>query len=131
MKDIVTSFIGSALSQIFTIISGVLLARLLLPTGRGELAAVILWSTMIAAVGILGLHEATSFHAAKRSHRPRQIFAASLPLGLVLSVVLVPVAYVVVSIVFADARPEVLEAELAARVSGKRGTDQTRRRPAG
>ena len=52
MKDIVTSFVGSALMQVFTIISGVLLARLLLPTGRGELAAVILWSTMIAAVGI-------------------------------------------------------------------------------
>ena len=110
MKDIVTSFVGSALMQIFTIISGVLLARLLLPTGRGELAAVILWSTMIAAVGILGLHEATAFHAAKRSHEPRQILAASFALGFVLSIVLVPVAYVVINIVFADARPEVLEA---------------------
>lgn len=110
MKDIATSVVATALIQILNIISGVLLARLLLPAGRGELAAIILWPSMVAAIGILGLHEAIAFHAAKRSHKPGEIFAASLTLGLLLSIVLVPVGYVVVKVVFADYRAEVRDA---------------------
>ena len=110
MKDIATSVVATALIQILNIVSGVLLARLLLPAGRGELAAVILWPSMVAAIGILGLHEAIAFHAAKRSHKPGEIFAASLALGFVLSIVLVPVGYVVVKVVFADYPAEVKDA---------------------
>ena len=51
MKDVSGSFAATALIQALNIVSGVMLARYLLPEGRGELAAVILWPSVIAGLG--------------------------------------------------------------------------------
>lgn len=107
MKDVVSSLSVTAVGLVFNIISGVLLARLLLPTGRGELAAVILWVATIESIGILSLHEGVAFHAAQRTYKPGQIFAASIALGLALAIVLVPIGYFIITIVFADSGNEV------------------------
>lgn len=46
------------------IITGALSARILLPEGRGELAAVLLWPQLIAGLGFLSLREAITHHTA-------------------------------------------------------------------
>ena len=45
------------------VLTGVLSARLLLPGGRGELAAVLLWPQLIAGLGLLSLKEAITHRA--------------------------------------------------------------------
>jgi O-antigen/teichoic acid export membrane protein len=45
------------------VLTGVLSARFLLPGGRGELAAVLLWPQLIAALGLLSLRDAITHRA--------------------------------------------------------------------
>jgi len=65
------SFVGTFGTQVFiqacTVAQGVLVARLLGPTGRGELAAVTLWPTLFAGVGLLGSQVAIARRSAKES----------------------------------------------------------------
>ncbi len=110
MKDIVSSFTATALIQASNIGSGILLARLLLPEGRGELAAIMLWPSIIGAIGIIGLHEAVAFHAARRPQSAGGILRGSFALGIGLSLLLIPIAALLADAVFADDRPEVREA---------------------
>ena len=54
-----TVYLGTLATSLFiqgcTVLQGVLLARLLGPAGRGELAAVILWPNIFAGIGMLGM----------------------------------------------------------------------------
>jgi O-antigen/teichoic acid export membrane protein len=45
--------------------AGIAIARALGPSGRGQLAAVVLWATLSVEVGLLGAHEATVYVTAK------------------------------------------------------------------
>jgi O-antigen/teichoic acid export membrane protein len=58
--------------QLVGLITGVLAARYLGPSGRGELATVIVWVTMIVYVGNLGLPVAYTYAAAREPERIRQ-----------------------------------------------------------
>jgi antigen flippase len=51
--------------QCFGVVQGILIARLLGPVGRGEYAAVVLWPSVFAAIGILGTNIALARAAAK------------------------------------------------------------------
>ncbi len=95
MKALSVTLLSSILIQIVNVGSGVLAARLLGPEGRGELAAVFLWPSLLAGVGILGLHEAVAYAGATRTLSPQRAFSASLALGLALSVPLVLVGLAV------------------------------------
>lgn len=65
------AFIGTFSTSVFihagTLIQAVLLARILGPTGRGELATVILWPTLFASIGLFGTNIAITRCAAKAS----------------------------------------------------------------
>lgn len=78
--------IGSRiLIQGLNAITGILTARLLLPEGRGQLAAITLWSSLLAGLTTFGLPSALIYHV---RHRPRQtgdLLASALTMTLVLS----------------------------------------------
>lgn len=63
-------FVGTGVTSVFiqacTVLQGVFLARLLGPTGRGELAAVILWPNIFAGIGSLGTDIVFSRMAARK-----------------------------------------------------------------
>jgi O-antigen/teichoic acid export membrane protein len=61
-----SSFGASAWIQGLNLLTGVLIARELGPTGRGDLAAIILWPTLLAVVGMLGLPDAITYFAATK-----------------------------------------------------------------
>jgi O-antigen/teichoic acid export membrane protein len=65
------SFSTSLAIQALNVLTGLLLARTLGPHGRGELAAVVLWPSVLVTAGSLGVTDAVTFHAAK----------ATVPLG--------------------------------------------------
>lgn len=56
------TYLGTFATSLFiqgcTVLQGILLARLLGPGGRGELAAIILWPNVFAGIGILGVNMA-------------------------------------------------------------------------
>lgn len=62
--DIFSTVIANVLIQGCTVIQGILLARLLGPVGRGQFAAVILWPTLFAAIGLFGIGTALARRSA-------------------------------------------------------------------
>lgn len=54
-RDFVSTFGTNLVIQFCTIVQAIFLARLLGPTGRGQFAAAILWPTIFAAVGGMGV----------------------------------------------------------------------------
>ncbi|HJS32473.1 MAG TPA: oligosaccharide flippase family protein [Alphaproteobacteria bacterium] len=106
MKDITVSFAATAFIQLANVATGLLAARLLLPEGRGELAAIMLWAGLVAELGSLGLYDALLYRAASGLARPRALFAAMAMFTLMLSAALIAIGLVVMLVVFADDAPE-------------------------
>lgn len=61
------TFATCVLIQGLTVVQGIIIARLLGPVGRGEYAAVILWPSVFAAIGIFGTNVALARAVARRS----------------------------------------------------------------
>jgi len=96
--------------QLANIASGILLARILLPEGRGELAAAMLWPVLIASLGIFGIHEAVTYHAARRTRGNDVILISSLVLGCGLAAILAVVGFGIVDVALAGHRAQTLHA---------------------
>jgi O-antigen/teichoic acid export membrane protein len=64
-KVYVGTYATSLFIQVCTILQGALLARLLGPQGRGELAAIQLWPGIFASIGLLGINMALTRRAGK------------------------------------------------------------------
>ncbi len=93
------SFGASLAILLLNIGTGVLLARTLGPHDRGILAAALLWPTITAAVGTLGLMESSTYHVARGEAPLSAIVGSGLGLGLaqallatVLGAALIPIA---------------------------------------
>ncbi len=98
MRDLVVSYLTTALLQVAGLASSVLSARLLLPDGRGELFAVLLWPQVIAGLAGLSLGNAANWRAARRTAGSAEAFvklmAAGLPgaaLGIAIGWLLIPI----------------------------------------
>lgn len=76
------SFGASLGIQAANVLTGVLLARMLGPGGRGELAAIVLWPTLLKAVAGVGVFEATIFHVARGTRELGTLLGTSLAIAL-------------------------------------------------
>src|SRR5437879_4086808 len=72
--------------QGLNVISGVLLARSLGPAGRGVLAAVILWPSVLSTVFCAGLNEAVTYFTSRFREQARQIAATGFAVALAESI---------------------------------------------
>ena len=70
-----------------TALSGVLAARALGVTGRGELAAIQIWATQLTPLALLGLGESLVYLAARRRDEIPSLTATAVSIGLAGSVV--------------------------------------------
>jgi O-antigen/teichoic acid export membrane protein len=95
------SFGASILIQGCNVVTGLLLARTLGPIARGELAAVVLWPSMLATVGSLGITDAATFYAARRTTELGGLIGSSLVIVAAQSVVCVGAGLVIIPLVFA------------------------------
>ncbi len=66
-RPMVGSFVTTGVIQLVQAVIGIVLARILGPSDRGELAAVILWPTLMTTIGSLGLAQSATYHAARAS----------------------------------------------------------------
>src|SRR5918999_6398971 len=102
------SLTTSVAIQSLNAVTGVLLARLLGPADRGELAAVLLWPSVLAAVGSLGVSEAVTYETARGSSPIRSVVGSSFAIAAVQSLVLVVAGSVVVALVHRGDDPRVI-----------------------
>ena len=90
------SFLTSAAILCINTGTGVLLARVLGPTNRGVLAAALLWPTIVAAVGTVGVMESTTYHLARRTAPAGTVVGSGIALVLVQSLVFTAVGAIAI-----------------------------------
>ena len=87
------AFGGTIVTQVLVVIcgtvSGLLTARYLGPSGRGQLAAISVWPGALSAVAGLGIHQAVVFHTARRPMDAGNILLSAVNIGLIVSAVTV------------------------------------------
>jgi O-antigen/teichoic acid export membrane protein len=89
--------------------TGVLAARILGPTGRGDLAAIQTFPTLLAITAMLGLPEALVFFTARHPERSGRFLGTAMTVALLASVVGVVVGYVAMPTVLAAQRQSIVE----------------------
>jgi O-antigen/teichoic acid export membrane protein len=77
------------------IMTGILTARLLHPVGRGELAAIILWPTILESLGLMGVDWALARKAAAKPEEPN-LERTALFLGLAMGLCTVLLGFILV-----------------------------------
>jgi O-antigen/teichoic acid export membrane protein len=93
------SFTASATVQILNVLTGILLARALGPSGRGELTAVLLWPLALSIVGSLGVSEAATYYAARGRASTGTLLGTTMAVGLLQSLVLAVLGFVILPFV--------------------------------
>lgn len=109
-RDVSISFATTLYIQVLNVATGLIAARLLLPEGRGELAALMLWPGLVAELGCLALSDALLYRLASGANTPRVICGTILALGAALCAVLVPVGFVVLPFVMPGHDPDIVAA---------------------
>lgn len=89
-------FLTNLTIQAFNVITGVLTARILQPEGRGELAAIILWPSILAGLGILGTNWALTREAAAHPEKEADLARAAVVLGVLQAALFMALGYFLV-----------------------------------
>lgn len=104
---------GTALTSIAILLvnlgSGVAQARGLGPEGRGELAVAMLWPTVLAGVGGLGIREAVVYRTARGPSVGTQVLPTSLAIGLLQTLLLALVGWLLFPVVLQGKPPQLLQ----------------------
>jgi O-antigen/teichoic acid export membrane protein len=98
-RPVILSLATSAAIQGLNALTGILLARSLGLLGRGDLAAILLWPGILAAVGSLGVTEAVTYETAAGSSPVRAIVGSSLIIATIQSIALIGIGAVIAPIV--------------------------------
>lgn len=102
-RPLTASFSVSLAIQAANVVTGILLARTLGPHDRGALAAVILWPSLLATVGSLGLPEAVTYHAARATASRGTLLGTSVVIAAVESTVMIIVGVLLIPLVLGHA----------------------------
>lgn len=90
--------------------TGTLAARLLGPTGRGELTAIFSWPLLMAALTTLGMPDAIVYFCARQREAAAQYFTTALGIALAASVAFMAIGWVLMPVVLSAQSPEVVTA---------------------
>ena len=105
-----TSFAVSASIQLLNVVTGILLARTLGPTGRGALAAALLWPMLFGTVGLMGVMEAATYHAARRTASVATLVGSGLALVVAQAALFTALAALLLPVVLQNQSEEALTA---------------------
>ncbi len=75
------------------LINSIIMARALGPSGRGEFAAIILWSTLLPYLGALGAAEASVYFGAQGEQSTNAVFTSCIVLTVIDCTAILPIAY--------------------------------------
>lgn len=104
-RDLSGTTAAMAAIMIAGVVSGLLAARALGPTGRGELTASVIWPTTLLYAGTFGLGEATAYFAASRRDLAEHVFLTAQVMALVLGLIVSAIGWFVLPVVLAQHPP--------------------------
>jgi O-antigen/teichoic acid export membrane protein len=96
LQDIWQTFLTNSAILVCNVITGVLAARILQPEGRGALAAIILWPSILAGLGIMGTNWALSREVAAHPEKEADLARAAVMLGAVQAALFMALGYFLV-----------------------------------
>lgn len=67
---------------LFSLLTGMLLARWLGPSGRGELAAIQAWPSFLAVIAVIGIPEALVYYSARQPNDAGKLLTTSISVAL-------------------------------------------------
>ena len=111
-KAVKTYLRTSVLIQILNVVSGLELAHGLGVTGRGELAAAILWPTVIGAIATLGLQESMTYHVARDRANAGTLLGSALGLWMIQSILFTAITAALIPLVLQNHSQAVIAAGL-------------------
>lgn len=104
--NVVSNLLLAALGMI----SGVVAARLLGPGGRGQLAAIQTWPTVLAGLAMIGLPDAAAYYSAREPSNAGRYLGSAMTLALIFAVPFMFVGYAVVPLMVHAQGAEILRA---------------------
>lgn len=81
--DLLSNFTTTAAISVCGLLTGLLVARLLGPNGRGELAAAIIWPSFIQGIVGFGMGQSVTYFSGKFRQNAYQVMGTALVIGLV------------------------------------------------
>jgi O-antigen/teichoic acid export membrane protein len=104
------TFAANAMTLVIGVGTGVLAARLLGPVGEGQLAAIQTWPILLGSLAMLGLPEALVYFISREPARGRQLSSTAVLMGLVASVTVGGIAWVVMPMLLSSQDHAVIDA---------------------
>lgn len=109
-SDVAHSFGTNIVIAVINLATGIMVARLLRPPGRGELAAIFNWPTVLSVLAVLGMSESLVYYCARERDRSGRYLGTSLVIALTASVVFVIVGWLLMPVLLLAQRPETVTA---------------------
>ena len=110
MRHVIQSFATTGAVQLSGLGIAILVARLLGPEGRGEIAIILLYPLLLHALLGMAINEAIVFRGARREGTVERLGPTALALALVLGLTGVALGWLLAPLLYDDQRPEVLAA---------------------
>jgi O-antigen/teichoic acid export membrane protein len=92
------------------IMGGVIAARLLGPDGRGELAAIQIWPSLLASLAMIGLPDAVVYFSAKYPSESKRYLAAAIVIVLIVMPAFVVAGYFLIPHIIPRQPPRIVKA---------------------
>jgi O-antigen/teichoic acid export membrane protein len=92
------------------VVTGILAARLLGPSGEGELAAIQTWPLLLGTLAMPGLDSALVYFIARQPEKGRQFTSTAVLIGLFSSLIVGAVAWLALPFLLSAQQPQVVSA---------------------
>jgi O-antigen/teichoic acid export membrane protein len=106
-RSMIVTIGGNAVSSMFWLASGLLAARLLGPSGRGELAAIQTWGMALSILAMLGMPQALVYFAAREPEQSASHTTSAMIIALLGCVPVLVIGYLAMPWLLSAQRPAV------------------------
>ncbi|MCS4058427.1 O-antigen/teichoic acid export membrane protein [Salinibacter ruber] len=90
------------LKMLLSVVSGILTARLLLPQGKGELTAILLWHGLFSNVGNIGMPHAVIYYTGQNEEEVGRVFGTATAIALVQGAAVAVAGYFAIEHIIGD-----------------------------